>query len=217
VNDTNQNGTNAPENPETAEGQDVTVSDDAVKDNGESSPFEEMAALEDKLKSTHERLLRTAAELDNFRKRARRDVDEALARGRADVLMELLPVLDSIDLALGAKDADGANESIIEGVEMIKKQFLSATERFGLKAVESRDKGFDPNFHEAVAHVASPDHPAGQIVDEMRKGYLLGDKLLRAAMVVVSKGNAAPAAESDASSSDAASEPEKQSKIDETM
>lgn len=190
MNDTNQNEINEPSPGETegAEGAEGTEVGNTSQENGESAASEEVAALEEKLKSTHARLLRAAADLDNFRKRARRDVDEALARGRSDVLMEILPVLDSVDLALGTKDTDGSNESILEGVQMIRKQFLAATERFGLKEVESRGKAFDPNFHEAVAHIASTDHPAGQIVDEMRKGYLLGDKLLRAAMVVVSKG-----------------------------
>jgi molecular chaperone GrpE len=81
---------------------------------------------------------------------------------------------------------------IVEGMEMVRKQFMSATERFGLKAVESRQKAFDPNFHEAVAQVESDEHGAGQIVEEMRKGYMLGQRLLRAAMVIVSKGKPTP-------------------------
>ena len=214
MNDTNQNETKE-SLAEDAEAAENTEPGNTSQENGESAAPEDVAALEEKLKTTHERLLRTAADLDNFRKRARRDADEALARGRSDVLMEILPVLDSIDLALGTKDAEGSNESILEGVQMIKKQFLAATERFGLKEVESRGKAFDPNYHEAVAHIASPDHPAGQIVDEMRKGYLLGDKLLRAAMVVVSKGEQPPA---DAGGeSENANTGEGQNKIDETI
>ena len=193
MNEFNENGTNdlSPEamTEETAATDDVGAPREPEPKRAEETPEDSVSVLEEKLKATHERLLRTAADLDNFRKRSKRDVEDAFARGRADVLQEILPVLDSIDLALAHKETDGANESIFEGVQMIRKQFLSAAERFGLKEVESRGKSFDPNFHEAVAHVASPDCPAGQIVDEMRKGYMLGEKLLRAAMVVVSKGS----------------------------
>lgn len=219
MNDTNQNEINEPlpGDSEETEGAEVAEIDNNTSQANEESAASEVSALEEKLKSTHERLLRTAADLDNFRKRARRDVDEALARGRSDVLTEILPVLDSIDLALGTKDTDGLNESILEGVQMIKKQFLAATERFGLKEVESRGKAFDPNFHEAVAHIASADHPAGQIVDEMRKGYLLGDKLLRAAMVVVSKGQQASEETTEQSPENTEDAGEDQNKIDETI
>jgi molecular chaperone GrpE len=158
------------------------------KDDQDEAPSE-IEALQQKLDTTHERLLRTAADLDNLRKRSKRDIDDALVRGHADVLLELLPVMDSMELALASADPDSKAESIIEGIKMIQKQFLTAAERFKLKPVESRGQAFDPNFHEAVAQVASPDHPAGQVVDEMRKGYLLGDRLLRPAMVVVSKGS----------------------------
>ena len=161
--------------------------------------------LQDKLSATHERLLRTAAELDNFRKRARRDVEEAQNRGRAEVLAEILPVIDSVDLALSSA-ADNAGDGILEGLQMIKRQFLTAGERFGVKPVESRGAAFDPNVHEAVSQIYSPEHPAGQIVEEMRKGYLLGEKLLRAAMVVVSRG-APPVPSADGDADNGTSEP----------
>ena len=183
----NTSGTGNPEPQSTTPSDDVS---DAPRADAEPS-----AALQDKLDATHERLLRTAAELDNFRKRARRDVEDAQTRGRADVLGEILPVIDSVDLALTTA-AEGTAEGILEGLQMIKRQFLTAVERFGVKPVESRGAAFDPNIHEAVSQIHSPDHPAGQIVEEMRKGYLIGEKLLRAAMVVVSRG-APPAPSAD--------------------
>ncbi len=143
--------------------------------------------LKDKLAATHERLLRTAAELDNVRKRARRDMEDAVQRGRADVLMEVVPVIDSVDLALSSID-EKVQSGIVEGLRMIKRQFLTAMERFGVKPIESCGKAFDPNHHEAVLQVHSDVHPAGLVVDEMRKGYLIGEKLLRPAMVTVSRG-----------------------------
>jgi molecular chaperone GrpE len=159
-------------------------------------PEEQIATLEKKLQEAEEKWLRGVAEMDNLRKRTRRDVEEAVIRGRTDVLREILPAIDSIDLALNTVDDKTEIKGIVEGMSMVRKQFISATERFGLKAVESQDKAFDPNFHEAVAQLESEEHEAGQIVEEMRKGYLLGDRLLRAAMVIVSKGK--PVAEEEA-------------------
>jgi molecular chaperone GrpE len=155
-------------------------------------PEAQIARLEKKLQQAQEKWLRGVAEMDNLRKRTRRDVEEAGIRGRTDVLREILPAIDSIDLALNTVDDKTEIKGIVEGMSMVRKQFISATERFGLKAVESQDKAFDPNFHEAVAQVESDEHEAGQIVEEMRKGYLLGDRLLRAAMVIVSKGKPVP-------------------------
>jgi molecular chaperone GrpE len=169
--------------------------DEVVVSENEHDEDEEVAdpveELEAKLKETTDRLMRTAAELDNVRKRARRDNEEAVVRGRSEILREIIPVIDSIDLALRSADPEGTAAAIVEGVEMVRRQFLSATEKFGLKQIEARGMLFDPNFHEAMAQVASDETPAGEVVEEMRKGYLLGERLLRPAMVIVSKGSAA--------------------------
>ncbi len=180
---------------ETQEGELIAATEDQ-QDQQESpealEPEEQIAKLKQKLLEVQEKWLRGVAEMDNLRKRTKRDVEEALARGRTDVLREILPAIDSIDLALNTVDEKTEKSGIVEGMEMVRKQFISSTERFGLKAVESREKAFDPNYHEAVAQVESNEHEAGQIVEEMRKGYLLGERLLRAAMVIVSKGKPVP-------------------------
>ena len=193
----NPNGENPQEEP--------TVEEAAEEAERASEAPDEQQVLREQLEATHDRLLRTAAELDNLRKRSKRDIEDALIRGRTEVLLEILPVVDSVDLALTSTDSTSTAESIIEGVKMIQKQFLTATSRFQLKAVETEGKAFDPNYHEAVAQIPSSDHPAGRIVSEMRKGYLLGDRLLRPAMVVVSKGSdeKAPSSESLAGDNDA--------------
>ena len=180
---------------EPQEGELIPIADDQQEQEQSSEalePEEQIAKLEQKLLEVQEKWLRSVAEMDNLRKRTRRDVEEALARGRTDVLREILPAIDSIDLALNTVDENTEIGGIVDGMEMVRKQFMSATERFGLKAVESQEKAFDPNFHEAVAQVESDAHGAGKIVEEMRKGYMLGDRLLRAAMVIVSKGKPTP-------------------------
>jgi len=173
-----------------AEGEDLVVVDDEHEgDELVRDPNELVAELEQKLAAEHERLLRAAADLDNLRKRTRRDVEDAAIRGRVEVLNDLLPAIDSLDLALGASDRDGAAGPVLDGVEMVRRQFLAAMSRHGLKPVESAvGQPFDPAVHEAVAQLPSAEHPVGAVVEEMRKGYVLGDRLLRAAMVVVSAG-----------------------------
>ncbi len=187
----------------------VVINDDEepdIDDQEVMDPVDEIAELENQLKSTQEKYLRGAADMDNLRKRSRRDVEEAGIRGRQEVLREILPVIDSIDLALNSAQPDGANTGIIQGVEMVRKQFLSATEQFGLKPIESVGQVFDPNFHEAVAQIPSDEVDAGLVLQEMRKGYILGDRLLRAAMVVVSKGQPEDSEPVEEDSSDEADE-----------
>jgi molecular chaperone GrpE len=150
----------------------------------------EIAQLEKKLADEHDRLLRAAADLDNFRKRTRRDIDDALVRGRGEVLAELLPTMDALDLALKNAAGEETVRAMVDGVEMVRRQFLGSTARFGLKPISCVGAPFDPNFHEAVAQIPHPEVPAGVVIEELRRGYLLGDRLLRASLVVVSAGAA---------------------------
>ena len=184
----------AEDSSEDAQEEPIMTDEDSADDEEVIDPLEE---AEKKIKETHDRLLRTAAELDNVRKRARRDVEEAVVRGRVEVLRDILPTIDSIDLALKSANPEGSAAGIIEGVEMVRKQFLVAMQRFGLQPVETAGARFDPAFHEAVAQLPSGEHAEGHVVEEMRKGYVLGDRLLRAAMVVVSAGPAADREKND--------------------
>jgi len=187
--DENRKAVGGPEDPGAAG---TVTESDGADDVVVEDADDEVAALERKLAEEHDRLLRTAAELENVRKRARRDVDDAAIRGRSEILSALLPALDSIDLALKGSDRDGPAGPVLDGVEMIRRQFLAATTPFGLKEVSTGGARFDPAFHEAVVQVPSADHPAGEIVEELRKGYVLGERLVRASMVVVSSGAPAP-------------------------
>ena len=160
-----------------------------IAEQGEKKePKDPIEALKEKLEEKHGQLLRYAAELDNLRKRSRRDIEDAAVRGRSEVLKELLPTVDSIDLALDSIGPEGSAKSIIEGMQMVKKKFLTSLERFGLKEIEAVGLPFDPNFHEAIAQQPSEKYDAGIVAFEMRRGYLLGEKLLRPTMVVVSSG-----------------------------
>ncbi|WP_437635179.1 nucleotide exchange factor GrpE [Sorangium sp. So ce854] len=170
-----------------------------------AEPAEQRApTLEDKLAEaqaeaarTREQLLRTAADFDNFRKRSRREVEEAQRRGRESILKDLLPVFDNLERA--ASHAEGAPDvkSVAEGVRIVAKQFVDTLDRMGIKRIPAVGKPFDPSVHEAIQQIESTEHPAGVVIAEVQPGYILGDYLIRAAMVVVSKGS--PGGESSTS------------------
>jgi len=150
------------------------------------SPAEiELAALQDK----H---LRLQADFDNFRKRQARDRDEQTRRATESLMRELLPALDHLELALA--NAPDRNAPLATGVQMVFDQFLAALARFALTPFPSVGEPFDPTRHEAVAEQPSLEVPAQRVLIQLRRGYMLGGHLLRAAQVVVSSGPAAPRA-----------------------
>ena len=133
-----------------------------------------------------DQLLRTAADFDNFRKRTRKDIEDAGRKGLEKALLEVLPVSDNLERAVAAAQQAGDLKSVVEGVTMVLNFLGDALSRLGVERVESVGKPFDPSLHEAVQQVES-DENAGQVVSELTPGYKLGDKLLRAAMVVVAR------------------------------
>jgi molecular chaperone GrpE len=140
-----------------------------------------------------ERLLRSAADFDNFKKRAAREKADAIKFANESLLQKLIPVLDNFDAALnsaqGGKAAEG--ESFQQGVSMIYRQLLAALAEAGLEEVDATDKPFDPTMHEAVAQKETTEAPEGRVVQQLRKGFKLKDRLLRPAGVIVAKPPAA--------------------------
>lgn len=134
-----------------------------------------------------EQLLRTAADFDNFRKRTRRELEDAQRRGKEQSLKELLPVFDNLERAAGSAGAATDAKAVADGLRIVLKQFVDTLEKMGIRRIPTVGKAFDPTVHEAIQHIDS-DEPAGVIVHEVQPGYAIGDYLLRAAMVVVSKG-----------------------------
>jgi molecular chaperone GrpE len=136
-----------------------------------------------------ERLLRTTADFDNFKKRAAREKQEAIKYANESLMQKLVPVLDSLDMALTAAQTAGSDsgQSLQAGVNMVLQQLKSALAEAGLEEVNALGQPFDPNFHEALAQQETPEVPEGQVVHQHRKGYKLRDRLLRPASVVVAK------------------------------
>ena len=136
-----------------------------------------------------DRLLRTTADFDNFRKRATREKQEAIKYANEGLLSKLVTVLDSFDKALAAtQNAQGEGvQSLQAGVSMIQQQFKGVLMEAGLEEIDATGKAFDPNFHEAVSQQESAEVPEGTVVMQLRKGYKLRDRLIRPATVIVAK------------------------------
>ena len=157
---------------------------------------EQLAELKEragKADENWERLLRTTADFDNFKKRAAREKQEAIKFANEGLLQKLLPVLENLDMALAATQAarpeDG--QSLQSGVNMISQQLKNVLMEAGLEELDALGKPFDPNLHEALMQKETPDVPEGQVVQQLRKGYKFRDRLLRPAGVVVAKHPAA--------------------------
>jgi len=140
-----------------------------------------------------ERLLRTTADFENFKKRAAREKQEAIKYANEGLLQKLVPVLENLDMALTATQAarPEAGQSLQAGVNMICQQLKSVLAEAGLEELDALGKPFDPNFHEALMQKETPDVPEGQVLQQLRKGYKFRDRLLRPAGVVVAKQPAA--------------------------
>jgi molecular chaperone GrpE len=145
---------------------------------------EQIERLQAEKKELHDMLLRKQAEFENFRKRTEREAQEMYRRVRGDVLLDLLPVLDNYELAIRhAEQADAT--TLREGVALIYKQLIDILSRQGLEAIEAEGRHFDPEIHEAVAVEASEDVEEHTVLQELQRGYKLGDRLLRPARVKV--------------------------------
>jgi molecular chaperone GrpE len=132
--------------------------------------------------------LRTAADFDNFRKRTRKAEDDALRRGREQMLKELLPVFDNLERGIAHAEAAPDVKSVASGLRMVVKQLVDTLEKVGVKRITAVGQPFDPSRHEAIQHLESSEHPAGVVVAEVQPGYVMGETLVRPTMVVVSKG-----------------------------
>jgi len=161
--------------------------DAAVSAAGETAPdADALAALKRERDDLYDRLLRATAEFDNYRKRTDRERRETSERVTASVLEDVLPIVDDFERALRT-DAGAAADAYRTGLEIIYKQLQDMLARRGATAIPTVGTDFDPHVHQAVAYDESPGHRDGEVVEELRRGYKLGERLLRPAMVRVAK------------------------------
>jgi molecular chaperone GrpE len=193
---TNDENISAPDS--SGENKDLGATPEAVES---ANAAEKVAAERDQLR---DQLLRTAADFDNYRKRTRKEIEEARVRGREDAVKDVLPVFDNLERAVSAATSAQTIESVVEGVKMVLKLFEDTSERMGLTRVKTVGERFDPTVHEAIQQQETDEHAAGTILTEVVPGYMIGQRLLRAAMVVVARKATAKPAEAEASSGNGA-------------
>jgi molecular chaperone GrpE len=186
---------------ETAPAATVTVAPGAQPGTAPAPVPEQLAELKARAAKSDEhwdRLLRTAADFENFKKRAARERQESAQSATAALVNKLLPVLDHFEMAQAAArnapDRQNGTVALQDGIAMIQQQLKGILAETGLEEVDANGRPFDPTLHEAVSQLETADVPEGQVVQQIRKGYKLRDRLLRPATVVVAKKPATPPA-----------------------
>ncbi|MEL6759189.1 MAG: nucleotide exchange factor GrpE [Myxococcota bacterium] len=171
---------------ESGDEQDEDEHGNPVASSEAEAPFPEAAEPD-----VNDRLLRLAADFDNYRKRSRRELDEARRFGIENLLRDLLPVVDNLLRAIAAEtdavaDADEASKNpLLEGIRMVHKQFSDVLDQHGVRGFDSVGTVFDPELHEALSQAPSDEHEPGSVIAEHERGYMIHDRLLRPARVVV--------------------------------
>lgn len=174
----------------------------ATEENPTPEQLRELREQAGQAAELRDRLLRTTADFDNFKKRAARERDDVRRAAVEGVIATLLPVLDNFDMALAAASQPGITvETLKVGVEMIHGQLRQAFADQGLEAIDASGKPFDPSLHDAVSQVETTEAPEGQVVQQHRKGYRLRDRLVRPASVVVARPPSPTAETSNSSAS----------------
>lgn len=180
----------------TAQGSQPAVAE-ATSENTTPDAKELLAKAEEEKAELKNQLLRVAADFENYRKRSNRDVEEARKYGIERLLRDVLPVLDNLDRAL--QHVQDEKNPVITGVRMVAKQFTDILGRFGVVGFDSVGTPFDPERHEAVSQAPNADVTPGTVLSELQRGYMIHDRLLRAASVVVATTPVEPSSTNDAS------------------
>ncbi|HRX81558.1 MAG: nucleotide exchange factor GrpE [Planctomycetaceae bacterium] len=154
-------------------------------------------SLQEQLKQANDRVLRAQAELENFRKRARRDLEEQRQYANLPLVSDLIPAFDNLDRAVEAAEQNENATGLLEGVKMVAVQIHSILQQYNCRRVPAVGGEFDPNVHEAIAQEPSEDVPAGNITREVRVGYQLHDRVIRPSQVMVSTGSPQPTTNED--------------------
>ena len=153
----------------------------------------DLATLQAELAEAQDRALRSAAELENFRRRTYRQFEEERRYANLDLLRELLPIWDNMGRAVEAAEKSGQVDALLEGFKMVSTQLENVFERFHCTRIEAEGRPFDPNLHEAISQLPSDDHPNETVLHVTQVGFLLHDRVVRPSQVVVSKAPATPA------------------------
>jgi molecular chaperone GrpE len=190
--DAEPNGTDAPA--------DVPSSADPPAEAPElppATPEERLAAVAAERDDMKDRMLRLAAEFENWKKRARKDQTDSVNEARERVLKDMLEVIDNLERAVSMQTGGNGNvdgPAVLKGVDLVLRLFKQKLERYEVRPFDATGQPFDPRVHEAISRVEHAEIPAGSVAAELQKGYRVGERLLRPALVSVSSGNGKPAA-----------------------
>ena len=169
--------------PETA---DKTQHDEPLEDLAEKLKSKEQEAQEN-----YDRLLRVSAEFDNYKKRSSREMEEFRKFSNQSLIKEMLSVVDNLELAMNSTNGHKTvDKGLLDGLEMTHREILKVFEKFNVKPISAKGQVFDPAFHEAVMQEETDEFPNNTVINELQKGYLIHDRLLRPSMVVVAKSKA---------------------------
>jgi len=177
-------------------GIDLSEKNDSDSENGADHIEEPVKTIEDRLESAEkeakqnfDNFLRASAELENFKKRTSREMNDLRKYANEALLRDFLPIVDNLERAISSSSDEGHSENgVVEGVEMTHKEILKVFEKFSVKPIDAVGNQFDPAFHQAIQQEETENYPENTVVQEFQKGYLIHDRLLRPSMVIVSKG-----------------------------
>jgi molecular chaperone GrpE len=170
--------------------QDLKRDPDKAAENQIDDPLEDLAQKlklkEQEAQENYDRLLRVSADFDNYKKRASRDMEEFRKFSNQSLIKEMLSVVDNLELAINSTNGHKTiDKGLLDGLAMTHTEILKVFEKFSVKPIIAKGQPFDPTFHEAVMQEATDEYPANTVINELQKGYLIHDRLLRPSMVVV--------------------------------
>ena len=179
-----------------ANGEVAPASGDGAPPSAGAAPTDPLTEAKAEAMRMKDQWMRTAADFDNFRKRTRRELEDTRKAGKEDLLKEFLPVFDNLERAIQSAQRATDVKGVAEGLQMVLRQYIDTLGRGGISKVPSVGTQFDPSHHEAIQQIETDEHPPGTVVAEVQPGYAQGDRLIRAAMVVVAKPKAKEGSES---------------------
>ncbi|WP_022755275.1 nucleotide exchange factor GrpE [Butyrivibrio fibrisolvens] len=183
-----ENENTAEASKETADADTTDKASEEVKEEGKKSLFgKKKNPLQDKLDDMTDKYKRQLAEFENFRNRTEKEKSQMFDAGAGNVLTKILPVVDNFERGLAAVPEDKKDDSLVQGFDMIYKQLLKTLEDMDVKPIEALGKEFDPNLHNAVMQVESDEYEEGIVAQELQKGYIYHDTVIRHSMVAVAK------------------------------
>lgn len=183
-----KNGTPRDPTPDRRDEPENAPPDEPRREGAPAEAEDGLAAGQRECDELRDRLQRLAAEFSNYQKRSERRVRDERMEAVGDLVLDLLPAIDNFERAIEAAEATPDFDAFLEGVRLVHDQLLAALKKHGVTPIHAAERPFDPEHHEAVAHLPSDEHPNGHVMEEMLRGYRFGERTLRASRVAVSSG-----------------------------